>query len=150
MKVEITNPILKENGLRSISQKIKYDRFVQLYLINLNAKESYREVFDTDNEGTIESASHKLMKHSYIIKEIERKNKTMDSKMNRKALMTRERVLKELEEILNKTKDNPTQIKEALKSLDQISKVIGAYAPIKEEVTHKGVTINYIKPEKDI
>ena len=88
------------------------------------------------------------MKHPYVLKKLEQKNKVMDEKMNEAQLMTRKKVLQELEAILNKTKNNPTLIKEALKSLDQISKVIGAYAPIKEEVTHKGVTINYVKPEE--
>tara|TARA_R110000851_G_scaffold260718_1_gene413266 strand:- start:1804 stop:2277 length:474 start_codon:yes stop_codon:yes gene_type:complete len=143
--MEIKNPILLKHGLTSISQKQKYDRFVQLYMINFNAKESYREVYDTTNEGTINLASHKLMKHPYIISQLQKKNKIMDEKMGIEALMTRKRVLEELELVLNKTKDAKKH-DTVLKALDQISKVIGAYAPVKNEVDHKGVTINYVKP----
>ena len=148
--MEIKNPILLKHGLKSISQKQKYDRFIQLYMINFNAKKSYREVFDTNNEGTINLASHKIMKHPYVVNQIEKKNKVMDDKMSKKALMTREGVLEELQLILDKTKNNTKSLQTSLKALDQISKVIGAYAPVKNEVEHKGVTINYVKPSEDI
>ena len=144
--MEIKNPILLKHGLTSISQKQKYDRFIQLYMINFNAKESYREVFDTTNEETIRIKSHLLLKHPYVVKVIEKKNKVMDKKMSEKALITREGVLEELKLILDRTKGNNKTVQHSLKALDQISKVIGAYAPIKNEVDHKGVTINYVKP----
>mgnify|MGYP003635459943 CR=1 FL=1 len=147
--MQIKNPILLKHGLVSISQKQKYDRFIQLYMINFNAKESYREVFSTTREETINVQSHKLMKHPYVIKVIEQKNKIMDEKMSEKALITREKVLEELELVLEKTKDI-NKHETVLKALDQISKVIGAYAPIKNEVDHKGVTINYVKPSEDL
>jgi len=60
-------------------------------------------------------------------------------------MMNRERILDELELILNTAKNSDNLIA-ALKSLDQLSKVVGAYAPEKSEVEHKGVTINYVKP----
>tara|TARA_R110000772_G_scaffold185365_1_gene296530 strand:- start:392 stop:835 length:444 start_codon:yes stop_codon:yes gene_type:complete len=147
--MQIKNPILLKHGLVSISQKQKYDRFIQLYMINFNAKESYREVFSTTREETINVQSHKLMKHPYVIKVIEQKNKIMDEKMSEKALITREKVLEELELVLEKTKDI-NKHETVLKALDQISKVIGAYAPVKNEVDHKGVTINYVKPSEDL
>ena len=148
--MEIKNPILIKHGLRSVSQKMKYDKFIQLYMINCNAKESYREVFDTTNEGTINLASHKIMKHPYVVSQIQKKNKAMEEKMSEKALMTREKVLEELQLILDKTKNSNNTVQHSLKALDQISKVIGAYAPVKNEVDHKGVTINYVKPSEDI
>ena len=76
-----------------------------------------------------------------------KKNKELDKKSDKKILMNRERILKELEDILVATKkDKPST---ALKSLDQLSKILGAYAPEKSEVEHKGITINYIEPKKD-
>ena len=53
--MEIKNPILIKHGLASFSQKQKYDRFVQIYMVSLNAKESYREVFDTKNLNRTDS-----------------------------------------------------------------------------------------------
>ena len=67
-------------------------------------------------------------------------------KMDKKIMMNRERILDELELILNTAKNSDNLIA-ALKSLDQLSKVVGAYAPEKSEIEHKGVTINYVKPE---
>lgn len=147
--MEIKNPILIKHGLRSVSQKMKYDRFIQLYMINCNAKESYREVFNTDNEKSINVQSHLIMKHPYVISQIQKKNEAMEEKMSEKALITREKVLEELQLILDKTKNDKKTVQHSLKALDQISKVIGAYAPIKNEVDHKGVTINYVKPDKE-
>ena len=141
------NPTLIKYGLKSFSQKQKYDRFIQLYMISFDAKESYRTVYDTNNEETIRNKSHLILKHPYVIKVIEQKNRIMDDKMSKKALMTREGVLEELQLILDKTKNNTKSLQTSLKALDQISKVIGAYAPVKNEVEHTGVTIKYVKPE---
>ena len=146
--MEIKNPILIKHGLTSFSQKQKYDRFVQIYMVSLNAKESYREVFDTNNEETIRIKSHLLFKHPYVVSQIQKKNKAMEQKMSEKALMTREKVLEELQLILEQTKADKNH-NVSLKAIDQISKVIDAYASVKKEVTHKGVTINYVKPDKE-
>ena len=148
MRFENKDKSLKKEGLYSKIQKARYDRFIGHYLLTMNIKDSYRKVYPKCNEATVSKKAYQLMKHPYVLKKLEQKNKVMDEKMDEAQLMTRKKVLQELEAILNKTKNNPTLIKEALKSLDQISKVIGAYAPIKEEVTHKGVTINYVKPEE--
>ena len=148
MRFENKDKSLKKEGLYSKLQKARYDKFIGHYLLTMNIKDSYRKVYPKCNEATVSKKSYQLMKHPYVLKKLEQKNKVMDEKMNEAQLMTRKKVLQELEAILNKTKNNPTLIKEALKSLDQISKVIGAYAPIKEEVTNKGVTINYVKPEE--
>jgi len=146
--MEIKNPILIKHGLVSISQKQKYDRFIQLYLTSYDAKKSYARVFDTTNDKTIESQSYRLMKHPYVVSMLDKKNKAMEEKMDKKALMTREKVLEELQLILEQTKaDKNHNI--SLKAIDQISKVIDAYASVKQEVTHKGVTINYNKPDKN-
>lgn len=146
--METKNPILVEHGLRTFNQKMKYDKFVLLYMISFNSKECYRQVFATNNEDTLNTKAHLLLKHPYIIKMINKKNEAMEKKMDEKALITREGVLRELQSILDRTKNNTKSLQTSLKALDQISKVIGAYAPIKEEVTHKGVTINYVKPDK--
>tara|TARA_R110000744_G_scaffold183339_1_gene302620 strand:- start:105 stop:548 length:444 start_codon:yes stop_codon:yes gene_type:complete len=146
--MEIKNPILLKHGLVSISQKQKYDRFIQLYMISYDAKKSYSQVSDTTNDKTIESQSYRLMKHPYVISQIQKKNKAMEEKMDEKALMTREKVLEELQLILEQTKADKNH-NVSLKAINQISKVIDAYASVKQEVTHKGVTINYNKPDKN-
>ena len=145
--MEIKNPILLKHGLTSLGQKMKYDKFVSLYMIYFDGKKAYKEVFDTDNKKTIGVKSHLLLKHPYIIKRLQQKNKVMDKKMDIEALITRKRVLEELELVLNKTKDAKKH-DTVLKALDQISKVIGAYAPVKNETEHKGITIVYEKPDK--
>ncbi len=141
------DPVLKRFGLRSRAQKMRYDRFVQLYMISCNANKSYSQIYKNCNKATVIKKSYQLVRHPYVVMQLRKKNKEMDKKMDKEALITRKRVLEELELILNKTKDSKEHVI-SLKALDQLAKVIGAYAPIKEEVTHKGVTINYVKPEE--
>lgn len=143
-----SDPVLKRFGLHSKSQKMKYDRFVDYYMISCNAQDSYRKVYTKASKSTVMKEAYKLVRHPYVVMQLREKNKAMDEKMSEKQLMTRERVLQELEEILEKTKDKKEHVT-SLKALDQLAKVIGAYAPIKEEITHKGVTINYIKPNTE-
>ena len=84
---------------------MKYDRFVDYYMISCNAQDSYRKVYTKASKNTVMKEAYKLVRHPYVVMQLREKNKAMDEKMSEKQLMTRERVLKELEEILEKTKD---------------------------------------------
>lgn len=142
------DPVLKRFGLASKSQKMKYDRFISYYMISCNARESYAKVFKTTNDLTINKQAWLLVRHPYVVMQLREKNKAMDEELGKKAVMNRERILTELEEILDKCKADKNYVT-SLKALDQLAKVVGAYAPIKEEVTHNGIVINYIKPDND-
>ena len=139
------DPLLKRFGLRSKSQRQKYDRFVHYYLLSFDACEAYSKVSGDISKTSCKRLSYKVIRHPYVVHELNRKNREFNKKMDKKILMNREKIINELESILSVAK-NSDNLNAALKSLDQLAKVVGAYAPEKSEVEHKGVTINYMKP----
>ncbi len=147
--METEDPTLKRFGLRNVSQKLRIEKFVKLYMVNFNANEAYRSVSmkgDKTTTASVKKGAYSLSRHPYSVYLISEKSKQLEKKMDKKIMMNRERILDELELILNTAKNSDNLIA-ALKSLDQLSKVVGAYAPEKSEIEHKGVTINYIKPD---
>jgi len=147
--MQTEDPVLKRFGLSGVSQKLRIEKFVKLYMVNFNASEAYRAVSIKGNKTTpasVKKGAYNLARHPYSIYLISEKSKQLEKKMDKKIMMNRERILDELELILNTAKNSDNLIA-ALKSLDQLSKVVGAYAPEKSEIEHKGVTINYVKPE---
>ena len=142
------DPILSRWGMKSLSQKLRYDKFVNLYMVSGKAEESYLSCFPESNPLSAKKSAHRLVRHRYVVSEINRKYKIIDEQMTKEVIMNRERILKELEEILVLTKGKE-QYPSALKALDQLARVTGAYAPEKQEVEHKGITINYIEPEQE-
>jgi hypothetical protein len=139
---------LLKGGLQRRSQKIRYDKFVSKFLECNSAIDAY--LFISPNvlrKSAIEQSSL-LFKHPYIKSEIKRRNDKMSEKMDKKRVMNTEKLLQELELILSKCKGEGEHAL-SLKSLDQIAKVIGSYAPIKTDNKHEGVTINYILPQDE-
>jgi len=142
------DPVLKQFGLYSRPQKVKYDIFVNHYLSSGNATDAYRKTYKIKKpNGEFKHSVFTIMNHPYVIHRINVRNKELNEKMDNKIIMNRDKILKELEDILEKTKDS-SNYNAALKALDQLAKVTGAYAPIQETVTHKGIIINYIKPHQ--
>tara|TARA_R110000744_G_scaffold126526_3_gene232902 strand:+ start:1878 stop:2363 length:486 start_codon:yes stop_codon:yes gene_type:complete len=144
--MKTADPVLKRFGLTTKSQKMKYERFVQEYMISCNAVTAFEKVSpDTNTKSSNKQGAYLLVRHPYVVYLLNKKNKELDKIMDEKIIMNRERILQELEEILIKTKSSETY-NLSLKALDQLARVTGAYAPEKTEVEHKGITINYIKP----
>ena len=147
--METDDPELKRFGLRNKSQKMKYDKFISLYMISFNAIEAYAAVSPkTTKPDSIKRGAYTVVRHPYVAYQLTKKTKELEENMDKKILMNRERILDELELILETAK-NSDNLNAALKSLDQLARVTGAYAPEKSEIEHKGVTINYIKPKDD-
>jgi phage terminase small subunit len=124
----------------------KYERFSLEFMKSGNATKAYKKVYPR-NKRTNRKHGHLLLKHPYVVYFIQKKNIEYENKMDKQILMNRKRILKELEDILKATKTDRPGV--ALKSLDQLAKILGAYAPEKQEIEHKGITINYVKPNKD-
>ena len=133
-------------GLHNRSQMYRYRRFALKYLATFNGIDSYISVYPNASRKAAKRKAYELLKHPYVNHVMINKNRELEEKMDNQIIMNRERILEELEDILNKTKDLE-QYSSALKALDQVSKRVGAYAPEKSEVTHKGITLNYILPE---
>lgn len=138
--------ILLKWGLNSLSQKHKYERFALEYLKTGNATKAYKKVYP-NNKTSARKYGFLTLRHPYVVHFIQKKNKQLEEKMDKEIIMNRKRILKELEDILKATKDSK-KYAQALKALDQLARVVGAYAPEKVEVDeNKVITINYIKPE---
>jgi len=134
--------------LNSLSQKHKYERFALEYLKTGNATKAYKKVYP-NNKTSARKYGFLTLRHPYVVHFIQKKNKQLEEKMDKEIIMNRKRILKELEDILKATKDSK-KYAQALKALDQLARVVGAYAPEKVEVDeNKVITINYIKPEDD-
>lgn len=139
--------ILLKWGLNSLSQKHKYERFALEYLKTGNATKAYKKVYP-NNKTSARKYGFLTLRHPYVVHFIQKKNKQLEEKMDKEIIMNRKRILKELEDILKATKDSK-KYAQALKALDQLARVVGAYSPEVSEITHKGIVINYIKPEDD-
>ena len=140
------DPLLNRFGMKSKSQRLKYDKFVREYMICCNATEAYKKVYPGNIDATNKRNGYLLVRHPYVIYELNRRNKELDKKTDKKIIMNREKILNELKEILYLTKDLK-QYPTALKALDQLARVTGSYAPEKSEIEHKGITINYVNPD---
>lgn len=141
-----TDPELIRFGLKTKSQKMKYKRFVQEYMLSCNAVTAFEKVSpDTNTKASNKQGAYLLVRHPYVVHLLKEENKKLDNIMDAKIIFNRERILQELEDILIKTKDQESY-GTALKALDQLARVTGAYAPEKSEIEHTGIVINYIKP----
>ena len=133
-------------GIKYGVSKYRIEMMVNEYLKSGNALQAYKKVYNPrSHDKNIKANATKKFKHPYFNYFLCKRTKDLEDKMDKDIIMNRERILKELEEILVSTKDCK-QYNNALKALDQISKLLGAYAPEKSEIEHKGIVINYIKP----
>jgi len=149
MKRNSDDPIISTFKMNGRPQKLRYDKFVSLYMLSGNAAESFKKVFPNTSDKNVKKSCYRILNHRYVIYELNRRNKEINKKMDKKIIMNRERILTELESILELTKGKE-QYPAALKALDQLARVTGAYAPEKSEVEHKGITINYIQPSDEV
>ena len=143
------DPYLRRHNLKSHSQRIRYEKFARFYMSTGNAFEAYRQAYpNNQKQESIKVKSYLLSKHPYVVYKLNQINKQLEEKLTEEIIMNRTRILKELEDILNETKGSK-KYTSALKALDQISRIVGVYAPEKQQIDHKGITINYIKPTDD-
>jgi phage terminase small subunit len=126
---------------------IKHKAFCNEYLSNgLNVLQAYKSVYKCSDKAA-QSNAFRLMENegvkSYIQQE---QNKTAE-----RLEITREFLIKEYLELIESAKSEEYIIDRSNwnKSLAQLTKLLGLDAPDKSEVTHKGVTINIIKPNGD-
>lgn len=135
-------------GIKYNCKRIRIEKMVNEYIKTGDYVKSYMKAYNprTKKHTTVKGNAFRVYKSGYFNYYYNKRTKQLEEKMDKEVIMNRERILKELEEILIKTKSSE-QYNTALKALDQISKMLGAYAPEKSEVEHKGIVINYIKPE---
>jgi hypothetical protein len=135
-------------GIKYNCKRVRIEKMVNEYIKTGDYVKSYMKAYNpkTKVHLTVKANAFRVYKTGYFNYFYNKRIKQLEEKMDNEVIMNRERILKELEEILIKTKSSE-QYNIALKALDQISKMLGVYSPEKSEVTHKGIIINYIKPE---
>ena len=60
---------------------------------------------------------------------------------------TREDIIEDLTDVINQFKITGNFTGHTLKAIEILNKMMGWNEPEKSEVTHKGLTVNYIKPK---
>lgn len=138
----------KRFGIKYQTKRRNIERMVNHYIKSGNYVDAYLKTYNpkVKTKTVIKMNAYRIFNEPYFTYYLNKRTKELNDKMDKELIMDRERILKELEEILLKTKDKE-QYATALKALDQLSKILGAYAPEKSEIEHKGIVINYVKPE---
>jgi phage terminase small subunit len=132
----------------------RHKAFADEYLVNgMNATQAYLSVYrSVKKEETARVNGSKLLTNANIQTYIAERQKENQKKIE----IDQEWILREYMELLKSCKDEGLDgvgtIKDRTnwaKSLAQLTKMLGLDAPEKQEVEHKGLTINILKPKKE-
>ena len=126
---------------------IKHKAFCDEYLSNgLNQLQAYKSVYKCSDK-TAQSNATRVMENEGVKKYIQQQQEKTAKKLE----ITREFIIKEYLEIIESAKNDEYLVDRSNwnKSLAQLTKLVGLDAPEKTEVTHKGITINIVKPNGD-
>lgn len=142
-KINVGNIVQKNaKKLRRMAINKKQHKFIDEYLIDLNAtKAAERAGY---SKKTAYSQGQRLLKKVEISTEVQRRQKAS----SKNAKKTRDDIIEDLETVVNKYLIAGNLTTNALKAIDMLSKMQGWYEPDKAEITHKGLSINYVKPSK--
>lgn len=128
----------------------KQERFCLEYVIDSNAKQS--AIRAGYSEKSAQMTGSRLMTNDKVKNRVAELQKETASELK----IDREWAIKEYMELIQDCKQNGLYGDGSVKdrgnwnrSLAQISTLLGFNEPEKQEIEHKGITINYIKPKKD-
>ena len=121
----------------------KQHKFIDEYLIDLNATEA--AIRAGYSKKTARQQGSRLLTNDDISAEVKRRQKAS----SKNAKKTRDDIIEDLETVVNKYLMAGNLTTNALKAIDMLSKMQGWYEPDKQEIVHKGLSINYVKPDKD-
>lgn len=145
------------------NMKHKWKRFADEYLLDMNASRAY--VAAGYSSKTPDKNAYKMLDNEEIKEYIKakqteyRKSLDIDKQKMLDMLMSEINLFNEIKALAQK--DDLTEEEEFKfarlttllkasdinKARDMINKLIGAYEAEKQEITHKGITINVIKPD---
>lgn len=122
-----------------IKLRDKQEKFVQEYLIDFNASQA------AIRAGYSEKTSRAIGSELLTNPNIQERIKELQSQTVQKLNITKDEILINLKTIMDMhlMNDNPNA---ALKAIEILNKMLGLNEPDKQELTHKGIIINYIKP----
>jgi len=110
---------------------IKEEKFCQLVVEYGDQTKAYREAFDVKKDALDkthhEAASKYASKNSTRIEEIKQE-------LREKNIMSKEEIMEHLKDILTMTKHSEKEKAIALKAIDQYTKMVGGYEPVKVDI----------------
>lgn len=120
----------------------KQRNFINEYMKDMNATEAAKRAGYSDK--TARQQGSRLLSNADIQKELKRRQSKSTSDVEKTRADMIENLQTVIEMYLTAGKNTP----HALKAIDMLNKMKGWYEPDKAEIVHKGLTINYTKPDK--
>lgn len=121
----------------------RHKAFCDEYLANgMNATQAYKKVYKV-NDKVAGASGGRLLENVKIKEYLKEQGEITAERLQ----ITKERLLLDLEDIKNRNMGIRDSL--SIKAIEVMSKMSGFDAPDKSEVTHKGVTINIVKPNGD-
>ena len=121
----------------------KQSKFIDEYMIDLNATQA--AIRAGYSEKTAYSQGQRLLKKVEIKAELKKRQ----GKASEVAGVTRDEIIADLKAIKDECKSKNEYPPHALRAIEILNKMLGFNEPDKQEVTHKGISINYIPPKDD-
>lgn len=124
----------------------KQEKFCQEYVTTGNASEAYRRSYNCSKskDTTINRKAKEMMDMDKISARI----KELQGEESKKHSKTRDDIIEDLVYVIDKFKKTGNFTNHTLKAIEIMNKMCGWNEPDKAEVTHKGLSINYVKPNK--
>lgn len=121
----------------------KHRKFIDEYLIDLNATQA--AIRAGYSPSTAKQQGSRLLTNADIQNEIKRRQSISASN----SAKTREQIMDDLETVINMYLTAGKLTNNALKAIEILNKMKGWNEPDKAIITHKGLTINYVKPKDE-
>ena len=113
----------------------KQEKFVEYYLINGNASESYEKAYPGVKRTSAAANGEKLLRKAEIIAAIDKGREALKAK----CLVTKEELIQDLLDIKALHKEGDARgSATAIKAIELITKMLGLQAPAQSEITVKG------------
>ena len=143
---------LKREEMQKLNNRHK--AFCDEYLANgLNGTQAYLSIYKSvKKEKTAEAAASRLLSNVKVKAYIAEKQKENQKKIDIDQKFILDEYMQLLESCKAEGMDGAGTIKDRTnwaKALAQLSKMLGLDAPEKQEIEHKGITINITKPTRD-
>ena len=117
--------------------------FVDEYMLNgRNAVKSFMKFYKYSNYNSAGALACQLLKKPNVILYLAEK----EAEVRQKYSLSKDLLINHLLDTVNDAK-NEKDRKNLIKAIEVLNKMAGYNAVEKQEIEHKGITINYIKPE---
>jgi hypothetical protein len=112
----------------------------------MNWTRAYMEVMGVEKPELARRAVYKMKQRQEIQDYILFKEGELELKYG----VQKDKIVRDLIDLIDECKsETATDRQNWIKGLDMLNKMFGYYTPEKTEITHKGITINIVKPNGD-